>query len=254
MKKIISLVILPVGISHAQLAVTDAAAITRSTIQHIETVAKQINQIQNQVEQINQIKNQVTQATKTNNLIGEFGGGDLRQLRSSLENLENIKNVKSLNDVVRASRSASSIASYDGGGIFGEFKQMPENLSEEDLKKYGANQSAYDNFRAVSDDAKNRNTILADEKKRALERAASATTMAERDNAMAAAKAAQEGIENNNAAVAAAGENVQAVASATAVNDQKETELLLKKIDEVSLKERDEQYRKWKELNSKLKY
>jgi hypothetical protein len=243
--------------AQAQWVVFDPSAQVRDTLNQAQTMGQWAESISNQVQQIEHLTTQIQKIQSVNNAVdltnstlGTYGTGGTSSLTTVFGQQQRYSNIRSLSDLT-TSLNTSSSAGYSGGGVFTPMKNPPQ-MSDADLRKYAAQEAAYDNYKAVAEDGKTRQQQLAESKKANLEKMSSATNQADFERFKAAAEADDQEIRNLQGQQTNAAADVQAQAAITQSQNAKELEMLKKKIAEQEAEEAERNLQAQDEFDSEL--
>lgn len=246
--KTLSILLLCVGMAHAQYIVHDPKQEAQNALRHMEDLAKQAEQIKNQVEQIRQLTDANDIANFTNRILGQYGINtnlDISKLQNTYQTFRNVGKVDSIEDVTKISRSMREIMGYGNG----KYAQIA--IDEERAKRYGQVQSTYEAYVKKSAEAKTKRASLAKDYEAAMQDAAEAKNQADRDMAVNRANAAKAALEEVDQEVNQAASDVQVQASLVASEHRKEVEAIAQKIINQQLDTAKQDLQRIRDNNSK---
>ena len=182
------------------------------SLQAIENVKKQI-------EQIKQLKDQISLDQIRNDILGEYGLGDITDFEKTLDSFRGLGNVDSL-DSILGKIKVDDIWKNTSGGAFAPV-EPPKSVDKTKYQSHAAAESAFKASMETQARVKKENVDLGKEAIKHRELAAAATDEATYQQHIDKAEAADMAIDRNNELSQASVDNALAMHAAAEMDDRK---------------------------------
>lgn len=222
MKKTILTLCACVGLSaqsHAFTARIETGQYAALLQQNIQQVFSAIDQVENQITQIGQLTDQINIDEITNDILGDYGLGNIADIESVIDSYESIGDIEDITSIV-SDIEIDDIFSNTSGGIFAAI-EAPDEVDNDKYQNHAAVESAFQNAVESQQRLKTENIALADTAKEQREAAAAAPNEAEYQEHIDKAVAAETAIDRNNQQMKTEIQQVAALQAAAENHEEK---------------------------------
>jgi len=188
-------------------------------LNNIQQTAQAVQNVKNQVEQIKQLGEQIDLANITNDILGDYGLGDLADFEKTLDSYKELGSVEDLGSILDGIKVEDIFANTQGGAF--ETIEAPKVVDEAKYKPHAAVESAYKKAVETQKRVKENNVALGTEAADQREAASTAVDEATYAEHIDKAEAAEAAIERNNQEALAAVANARAVKTAADMHEKK---------------------------------
>lgn len=178
-----------------------------------------IENVKNQIAQINQFKDLISLDTLRNEILGEYGLGNIKDFEKTLDSFRGLGSVDSL-DSILGKVDVSDIWKNTSGGAFAPV-EPPKTVDAAKYQSHVAAESAFKASVETQERVKKENVDLGKEAVKHRELAAAATDEATYQQHIDKAEAADSAIDRNNESAQASVDNALAMHAAAEMNDRK---------------------------------